>query len=50
MTILGIIIAAVLAFLVFRFVAGLVKFGLLAIIVIVALWFIVGATHGMGLR
>jgi hypothetical protein len=46
MTILGIIVAVVLAFLVFRFVAGVVKFGLLALIVIVALWFIVGATHG----
>ena len=46
MTILGIIVAAVLAFLVFRFVAGVVKFGLLALIVIAALWFIVGVTHG----
>jgi hypothetical protein len=50
MTILGIIIAIVLAFLVFRFVAGLVKFGLLAIIVIVALWFVSGGLHGMGLH
>ena len=49
MTILGIIIAIVLAFLVFRFVAGIVKFGLLAVIIIVALWFVVGSGHGMAL-
>jgi hypothetical protein len=50
MTILGIIIAIALAFLVFRFVAGMVKFGLLAIIVIIALWFVSGGLHGMGLN
>ena len=49
MTILGVIIAIVLAFLVFRFVAGVVKFGLLALIVIVALWFVVGKGHGMAM-
>ena len=50
MTILAIIVAIGLAFLVFRFVAGLVKFGLLAIIIIVALWFVSGGLHGMGLN
>jgi hypothetical protein len=42
MSILAIIVAIVLAFLVFRFVAGLFKFGLLAIIVLLALWFVSG--------
>jgi hypothetical protein len=46
MTILGIIIAIVLAILAFKFVKGVIKFGLLAIIIIVALWFLVGAQHG----
>jgi hypothetical protein len=46
MTIFAAIIAAVLAFLVFRFVAGLVKFALLALIIIVALWFVVGKPQG----
>ena len=45
MIVLGIFIAIIGAFLVFRFVAGLVKFGLLAVIIIVALWFVVGGTH-----
>ena len=36
MTILAIIVAVVLAFLAFRFVKGMIKFALLAIIVIVA--------------
>jgi hypothetical protein len=49
MTILAIIVAIGLAFLVFRFVAGVVKFGLLAVIIIVALWFVSGGLHGMGL-
>ena len=49
MTIVGIIIAVVLAFLAFRFVKGVIKFALLAIIVIVALWFMSGGLHGMGL-
>jgi hypothetical protein len=42
MSILAIIVAVVLAFLVFRFVAGMFKFGLLAIIVLLALWFASG--------
>ena len=50
MIIFGIIVAVVLAFLVFRFVAGMIKFGLLAIIIIIALWFVSGGLHGMGLR
>ena len=49
MIVLGIFIAIIGAFLVFRFVAGVVKFGLLALILIVALWFVAGGTHGMGL-
>jgi len=47
MIVLGIFIAIIGAFLVFRFVAGVVKFGLLALIIIVALWFVAGGTHGM---
>jgi hypothetical protein len=39
----------VLGYLAFRFVNGLIKFGLLAIIIIVALWFVSGGLHGMGL-
>jgi hypothetical protein len=46
MTILAVIVAIGLAFLVFRFIAGVVKFGLLALIIIVVLWFVVGAQHG----
>ena len=42
MTILAIIIAVVLAFLAFRFVTGVIKFGLIAIIVIAALLFLAG--------
>jgi hypothetical protein len=50
MTVLGIIIALVLAFLAFKFVKGMIKFGLLAIILIVALWFASGGLHGMAVR
>jgi hypothetical protein len=42
MTILAIIVAIALAFLVFRFVAGVIKFGLLALIIIVAWYFVSG--------
>ena len=49
MTILAIIVALVLAYLAFRFVKGLIKFSLLAIIIIVALYFVSGGLHGMGL-
>ena len=47
MTILAIIVAAVLAFLAYKFVRGVIKFGLLAIILILALWFVSGGLHGM---
>ena len=50
MTILGILIAVVLAFLAFKFVKGLIKFGLLAVILILALWFASGGLHGMAVR
>jgi hypothetical protein len=42
MTIVAILVAVVLAFLAFKFVKGLIKFGLLAIIIIVALYFLSG--------
>jgi hypothetical protein len=42
MTVAAIIIALVLAFLAFRFVKGLIKFALIAVIVIVALYFMSG--------
>jgi hypothetical protein len=38
MTIFAIIVALVLGYLAFRFVKGLIKFGLLAVIVIVLIW------------
>ena len=50
MTILAIIVAIVLAYLAFRFLKGVIKFALLAVIVIIALWFVSGGLHGMGLR
>ena len=50
MMIAGIFIAIIGAYLVFRFVAGVIKFGLLAVILIVALWFVSGGLHGMGIR
>ena len=40
MTIVGIIVAVVLAFLAFRFIAGMVKFGVIALIVIAVAWFL----------
>jgi hypothetical protein len=39
-TIVAILVAVVLAFLAFRFVAGIVKFGVLAVIVLVVLYFL----------
>ena len=46
MTIVGILVAVVLAFLAFRFVKGLIKFGILALIVIVVAYFLLnGAAH-----
>ena len=46
---LGIFIAVLGAYLIFRFIKGMIKFGLLALILIVALWFVAGGTHGMSL-
>ncbi len=40
MSIVAILIAVVAAFLVFRFVAGMVKFGVLALIVVAVLYFL----------
>jgi hypothetical protein len=46
MTILAIIIAIVLAFLAFRFVTGMIKFGLIAIVVIAVVIFLAsGVAH-----
>ena len=46
MTIFAIIIAVVLAFLAFRFVTGMVKFGLIAVILAVVAWFLLsGGAH-----
>lgn len=39
-TIVGIIIAVVLAFIVFKFVKGVIKFAVLALIVLAALYFL----------
>ncbi|MGH6659237.1 MAG: hypothetical protein ACREBK_05370 [Sphingomicrobium sp.] len=46
MSIAAILIAVVAAFLVFRFVAGVVKFGLIALIVVAALYLL--ANGGLG--
>ena len=40
MEIVAIIAAVVLAFLAFKFVKGVIKFGLLAVIAVVVLWFL----------
>jgi hypothetical protein len=40
MTIVAILVAVVLAFLAFRFVTGLIKFGVLALIAIAVLYFL----------
>lgn len=46
MTIVAILVAIVLAFLAFRFVAGMVKFGVIALIVIAVAYFLMnGAAH-----
>ena len=39
MEILAIIVAVVLAFLAFRFIAGMIKFGVIALIIVAALYF-----------
>ena len=46
---LGIFIAIIGAYLVFRLIKGVIKFGLLALVLILALWFVAGGTHGMAL-
>jgi uncharacterized membrane protein len=46
MTIVAILIAVVLAFLAFKFVKGLIKFGLVALIVVAIAWFVLkGGTY-----
>ena len=45
MTIIAIIVAVVLAILAFRFVVGIVKYALIAIIVIGAIWFVAGSAR-----
>ena len=46
MTIVAILVALALAFLAFRFVKGLIKFGILALIVIAVAYFLLnGAAH-----
>ena len=46
MTIVAIIVAIVLAFLAFRFITGMIKFGLIAIIAIAIIWFLAsGVAH-----
>ena len=46
MTILAIIVALVLGFLAFRFVTGMIKFGIIALIAIVLIWFFAnGVAH-----
>jgi len=49
MSILAILVALLFAFLAFKFVKGMIKFAVLAIIVILALWFVSGGLHGMEL-
>ncbi len=49
MSILAIIVALVFVFLAFKFVKGMIKFAVLAIIVILAVYFVSGGLHGMGL-
>jgi len=46
MIVVGILIAVMGAYLVFRFIKGVIKFALLALVLIIALWFIAGGTHG----
>ena len=40
MTLLAIIVAVVLAYLAFRFVTGMIKFGVIALIVLVVIYFL----------
>ena len=46
MTIAAILVAVVLAFLAFRFISGMIKFGIVALIVIAVAWFLLsGGMH-----
>ena len=46
MTIAAILVAVVLAFLAFKFVTGLIKFGVIALIVVAIGWFVLsGGAH-----
>jgi len=46
MTIAAILVAVVLAFLAFKFVKGLIKFGVIALIVVAIAWFVLsGGAH-----
>ena len=40
MTLVAILVAVVLAFLAFRFIAGMIKFGVIAIIAVVVIYFL----------
>ena len=46
MTIVGILVAIVLAFLAFRFIAGMIKFGVIALIVVAVAWFLLSGGAG----
>ena len=46
MTIVGILVAIVLAFLAFRFIAGMIKFGVIALIVVAVAWFLLSGGVG----
>ncbi len=48
MSVVAIIVAVVLAFLAFRFVTGLIKFGVLALISIAVIYFLFLAEGGLG--
>ena len=50
MTLIAIIVAVVLAFLAFKFVKGMIKFGLLAIILLVVLWLAAGGLRVMAVH
>ena len=43
MSIVAVLVAVVLAFLAFRFVTGVIKFGVIALILVAGWWFV---THG----
>jgi len=46
MTVIAILVAVVLAFLAFRFITGMIKFGVIALIVVAVGWFLLsGGAH-----